>query len=365
MNNYKIPDLKTAVSVLKLKAATVAFLISDGGSGLWSTFTAAIPDMKTFVQNGGILTISVGGASGPYIQDTMTTTEIVSCLAGVLQETGCRRLDFDIEGASLTNIANIDILNKAITQLQIQFTNLFISYTIPVGQPQWGSITSDGLALINNIIKNGVINYTINGMLMDVYAGTSTNWSTMSINIVENMKTQLQVLLPNKTSKQIYGMIGGTFMSGLQDDGSTFKVSDAIVFANYAKTNGLASIGFWALQRDQIGSGSLAIYNGINTSDYQFYNAINSIITTGGSSVITTGGSSVITTGGNSIITTGGSSIITTGGNSIQSWNVGVKYTIGTYVTYNNHTYECIYNNTSILSWAPGIYTQALWKLIN
>ena len=50
---YKIPDLKTAVQKLGLRAATQAFLISDGTpTGIFPAFTDSIPDMQQFVKSG-------------------------------------------------------------------------------------------------------------------------------------------------------------------------------------------------------------------------------------------------------------------------------------------------------------------------
>jgi chitin-binding protein len=33
-------------------------------------------------------------------------------------------------------------------------------------------------------------------------------------------------------------------------------------------------------------------------------------------------------------------------------------------VLYNNKKYKCIQSHTSIVSWEPSIYTQALWSLL-
>jgi len=275
-SSYKIPDFKTA-SALGVKNAVAAFLISNGSTGIWDAFLQSIPDMKQFIDQGNNLAISVGGANGPFLQNTQTQVQIVSNLTFVLNKTGCRHLDFDIEGASITETDNLDKLNKAIVQLQNQFPNLIVSYTLPVAQPRWGSITQDGLNLIKNAINNGVKNIKITGMLMDIYL-QGIDWSTMAINIMENIKSQITPLFPQKSDSELYNMLSGCPMTGVQDDQSIFSVSDAKILAKYAVEKGLYSINYWALQRDQIGSGSLAIYNGTNKSSYEYYNAFASIL---------------------------------------------------------------------------------------
>ena len=46
-------------------------------------------------------------------------------------------------------------------------------------------------------------------------------------------------------------------------------------------------------------------------------------------------------------------------------WGLGITYLIGTIVSYQGNTYKCLTAHTSIISWAPGIYTGALWFLIS
>lgn len=274
--DYKIPTLAAARKTLNLQAATSAFVISNGGSGLWTSVTDAIPDMTAFVKAGGFLIISVGGANGPWIQDTMTEDQMVSNLASVLTLTGSRALDFDLEGSAVDS-PKIDVLNKAIAILQKQFPGLYVSYTLPIGQPQWGAIQASGLAILQNAISNGVNVSLVNGMLMDLGLQT-VNWGVMSVSMVENMKTQISSLFPSKNDKELYGMLGAIFMSHQNDDGTIFSITDAKVLAEYAKAKGLGLISYWALQRDQVGTGSLAVYNNGSTVDYEYYNTIRSIL---------------------------------------------------------------------------------------
>lgn len=413
--DYKIPDLKAGVQKVGLKAATMAFLISDGTpTGVWSGFTQVIPDIIEFIKGGGILTISVGGANGPFIQQIMTQEAIVNSLASILKQTGCNRLDFDIEGGAITDTTNIDKLNKSIVQLQNKFSNLIISYTLPVGQPLWGgSLDQNGMNVINNAVKNGVKSFIVNGMCMDIGI-SSMNWSTMTIGIIESMKTQLKTIFPQKNDSELYAMIGSTPMTGIQDDSSKFTIEDAKNIAKYAVQKGLGFIGFWALQRDQKGSSNLALYNGTNTFDFEYYDAFATIlgyptstnkninvqlptvpvtkplnpivpITKPVVPVISSNWSPNSNYNINSKVICNGkeyicmmnhtSSVLCAPGFSVWNlvsqepvkniyWENGINYIIGQQVIYNGIKYKCISSHKSIETWMPGQFTTSLWQQI-
>jgi hypothetical protein len=60
-------------------------------------------------------------------------------------------------------------------------------------------------------------------------------------------------------------------MIGYNDDYTIFSLEDAQQVASYAVPKGVGLLSFWAMQRDQIGSGSLALYSGANKTDFEFY----------------------------------------------------------------------------------------------
>ena len=46
-------------------------------------------------------------------------------------------------------------------------------------------------------------------------------------------------------------------------------------------------------------------------------------------------------------------------------WEVNVQYTTDTYVTYQGDTYRCVTTHTSMPTFAPGEFTQALWTKVS
>ena len=49
---------------------------------------------------------------------------------------------------------------------------------------------------------------------------------------------------------------------------------------------------------------------------------------------------------------------------SVNNWMPNKSYTIGQVVLYAGSQYKCIQAHTSIVTWEPSIYTQALWTKI-
>ena len=49
---------------------------------------------------------------------------------------------------------------------------------------------------------------------------------------------------------------------------------------------------------------------------------------------------------------------------SIPNWAPNTLYSTGQIVVYNNEKYSCVQGHSSIITWEPSIYTQALWKRI-
>lgn len=111
----------------------------------------------------------------------------------------------------------------------------------------------------------------VNIMTMDYgYQISGKTFGDLAIMSSEKTLAQLKPLLPGASTSQLYGLIGITPMIGKNDDGVVFQVSDASQVAAYAKQKGIAMLSFWAMQRDQVGTGSLGVYSGVNQSDDQF-----------------------------------------------------------------------------------------------
>ena len=226
-----------------------------------------LPHIIEFIENNGTLTLSIGGIDGPFIQETMTQIQILTFLSTLITETECYRLDFTIEENELLEIHNIDKLNKSIFQLQQNSkNNIYISYTIPISRPEWNSINNNGISFINNIVSNGIKDFTINAMLMNLYIKPIDNNIIVNydwIKIIESMKLQLLSIFPNKNEQEIYNMIGVCPLIKQQDDNYIFDIIDIKNITDYALKNNLNLLSYLTLQRD---------------NNYEYYDTITDIL---------------------------------------------------------------------------------------
>jgi chitinase len=280
VNSYKIPTLVDGYKKIGLSAATFAFVTSDGGQNFSGAVQENMQDMIDFVKLGGHLIISCGGASSPWIEATMSVDRMVELLTDLFKKTGAKGLDLDVEGTALHNTSDVDKLNKAVAQVQKNIPGLYVSYTIPVGDPQWESIEGPAQSLLGNAIKNGVNINVVNMMLMDLYGDYTKRprWGDLAIQICENAKNTLKRIFSDRSDGEIYRTMGLCPMLGIQDDLSVFGVEDARILARYAKEKNVGLYSGWAMQRDQIGNVDLNLHSKVNTVDFEFYNAVKEIL---------------------------------------------------------------------------------------
>jgi hypothetical protein len=218
-------------------------------------------DIAAIQARGGNVIPSFGG----YTADTTDTELADSCtsvpaIAGVYESLittyHVSRIDLDVEGDSLTNTAGINRRNEAIAlaegwaaahHRQIQF-----SYTLPTFPT---GLTSSGLAVLQNAVADGARIATVNLLTFDYYLGTEQDMLTDTKTAAAGLFSQLQTLYPAATARQLWHMIGVTEMPGIDDFGTdeTFSTADAPALLRWAERQGIGTLSFWALQRDNGG----------------------------------------------------------------------------------------------------------------
>lgn len=362
---YAIKDLKEAVQKVGLKSATAAFVIG-GNNGLWDQVTQSIPDMKAFVEKGGFLIISSGGMSSPFLEDTVDENKHFEILSQLLKDTGCRALDFDVEGATLENFEMNKRRNKTIRRLQQAFPGLYVSYTLPVTLPEWGPLSAAAVKLLQNAVEEGVVVNTVNAMVMDLYQQMKKSWGQMAIDILEAMKTQIKPIFPNKTEQELYKMIGATPMIGKNDDNTVFGLEDARILTEWAVSKNIGLMSFWALQRDQQSQGALGISTQIPQKDFDFYNIFKKVENAKpqpspspapAPKPLPTPSPSPVPTPAPAPIPKPLPVPVPT---SSDTWKIGTNYKANDVVNYNGKYFKCIIPHMSQESWSPGNLS-ALW----
>ncbi|WP_067136084.1 glycosyl hydrolase family 18 protein [Microtetraspora malaysiensis] len=223
-----------------------------------STFGASITKIRNA---GGDVIPSFGGYTatntGTEIADSCTNVDsIAAVFQSVINTYGATRIDLDIEDNSLTNSAGIDRRNKAIKLTQdwaaANGKTIEFSYTLPTTTH---GLADSGLAVLRNAKTNNAKVDIVNIMTFDYYDGANHNMANDTQTATTGLHDQLATLYPDKTSAQIWNMIGVIEMIGIDDYGpaETFTTADAAPVLNWATSKGLAMISFWALQRDNGG----------------------------------------------------------------------------------------------------------------
>ncbi len=239
---YKIDGLQSAKNNLNHNNFISCFVISDGTNNFHPNVTSSINDLKAYTQSGGKLIISFGGASGPFLENTMSEDRQFELMYNLLLDTNCRAIDFDVEGAEIMMVDSMNQRNKVILRLLEKFPDLWISFTLAVGAPsQWdkGGLPLAGINFVKKLISDYVPFNVINCMLMDTYSAlpAGKTWGMVYQEIMESVYSQLSVLMPNKTSSEIYNMLGLCPMIGLQDDNTTCTTQDADLLSKWAAKN--------------------------------------------------------------------------------------------------------------------------------
>jgi hypothetical protein len=253
----------------------------DGDTSEPLTSASFGSDISSLQASGGNVIPSFGGESadnsGTDIADSCTNVNsIAQVYENVITTYNVPRIDLDIEGDSLTNTAGIQRRNEAVAQVEswaaANGRSIQFSYTMP-GTPT--GMDSQEESIISNAISVGAAVSVVNLMTFDYYIGTTQEMATDTESAGADLHSQLQSLYPSDSSAQLWSMIGVTEMPGIDDYGSaeTFSEADATAVLNWAKSNGISTLSFWALQRDNGGCPGTAgsdTCSGISQSTWYF-----------------------------------------------------------------------------------------------
>lgn len=278
---YPFKDLVDLRAQTAIAGVTLAFVLSDGGCSATQDIQQHQADVDAFVAAGGKLKASFGGAAGTYLENACPDApSLAAAIGAFVDQTGIHDLDFDVEQWQATTPEINAKRSEALAMVQAQ-KGVKIAFTLPSiphdeanGIP--GGVPADSLAVVASALSAGVAISHVNLMTMDFYGnyGDKT-MAEKSISAVVDCKAQLQTVIPGLTDAEAFAMLGATPMIGVNDDpAEVFSLDDAAALASFAKQNHLGLIAFWAIHRDQPGSGSLGIYSMAQDSVYAFHQAL-------------------------------------------------------------------------------------------
>jgi hypothetical protein len=218
-------------------------------------------DIAAIQASGGNVIPSFGG----YTADTTDTELADSCtsvpaIAAVYESLittyHVSRIDLDVEGDSVTNTAGINRRNEAIALTEAwaaaHHQSIQFSYTLPTFPT---GLPPAELAVLQNAVADGARISTVNLLTFDYYIGTVQDMLADTETAAAGLFSQLQTLYPYATARQLWHMIGVTEMPGIDDYGpdETFTTADAPALLHWAERQGIGTLSFWALQRDNGG----------------------------------------------------------------------------------------------------------------
>ncbi len=262
MLEYPTPSLSGIATATGQQYFTMAFITASGGcQASWAghynmSDNFEVSDVAALRAQGGDVIMSFGGAAGTELALACSSVATLQAqYQAVIDEYSLTRLDFDVEGSALGDSASIDRRNKAIAALQAAATaagkSLFVQFTLPVLPT---GLTSQGVALLQNAVANGVNIGIVNVMAMDY--GKSYDPNQMGAYAADAMNAaiaQVETLYgASKTDAQVRAMIGVTPMIGLNDvSPEVFTLSDASTLLSAAQSGGIGFLSFWSTGRDQ------------------------------------------------------------------------------------------------------------------
>jgi hypothetical protein len=218
-------------------------------------------DIASIQAAGGNVVPSFGGYSadstGTDIADSCTSvSKIAAVYEKVITTYNVPRIDLDIESDSLTDTAGINRRNEAVAQVEswaaANGRSIQFSYTMPSTTT---GLTSAEEGILQNAVADGATVGVVNLMTFDYYIGTKQNMLADTESAASDAVGQLQAIYPSKSTSQLWALLGVTEMPGIDDYGpdETFTKADAPALLTWAENQGISTLTFWALQRDNGG----------------------------------------------------------------------------------------------------------------
>ncbi|HEV2344770.1 MAG TPA: carbohydrate binding domain-containing protein [Actinocrinis sp.] len=267
------PTLAQIEQATGQKTFTLAFVLGDTsacdpswGGTISLTDSRIIGEINDLRALGGDVAVSFGGAQGPYLETTCTSSaQLAAAYEKVVDTLKITHIDFDVEAST-----NTDMVNTAIAQVQHDRPGTVVSYTLEVQAATYGLTPALGVQVLQNAVSHGVQVGIVNPMTMDF--APNGDWGTSVIEAAQSTEGQMATIWPSLSSAQLYAMLGVTPMIGDNDTGPVFTIADAQQLLSFAQANHIGRLAFWSEGRDNGGcSGGVSpTCSGISQSAFQF-----------------------------------------------------------------------------------------------
>jgi Carbohydrate binding domain/Fibronectin type III domain len=268
------PSMSTVMSATGIKQFTMAFMLSGGGcTPAWDSsrpLTGGVDQqaINEIRAGGGDVEISFGGWQGNKLGPNCSSP---SALAGAIQQVvnayNLKYIDFDIENTDEfeSEVVQDRILNalKTVKANNPGITTIVTFGTSTTGPTYWGTrLINQAAALGANIDVFTIMPFDFGGGA-DMYGNT--------VNAANGLKNALKTAF-GWTDAQAYAHVGISGMNGLSDQQEQTTTAIWTNIRNWANTNHIARLAFWAVNRDRgcPGGGVVSNCSGISQSDWAF-----------------------------------------------------------------------------------------------
>ncbi|WP_435105513.1 carbohydrate-binding protein [Arhodomonas sp. AD133] len=213
--------------------------------------------------------VSTGGATAGYLTDMSgTPDEIAAKFVAFIEDWGFEFIDVDFEGSYVENPAQVDRMVAIMRAVRERLPGHPITLTVPsYGGDQGLSESVVGMA--ERLYDAGALD-AVTAMSFDYYGLNRDVRQAARVSVGKLAKRLTGECTRTVASEcardfdqfpEARGLYGIITMIGEADDGDVTTVAEQRELTRFAKNNGLYSIGFWALNRDQGAgcSGGLAV----------------------------------------------------------------------------------------------------------
>ena len=242
-------DMAADQSASGLKNYTLAFLTSKSGCTLqWEdggdsvgAFSSQINAVKSA---GGNVIISFGGAGSNELAQTCTSvSSLTAAYQQVVSTYGITRLDFDIEGDTLSDGGANQRRDQALAALQQADPSVQVDFTVAVDPD---GMESDVTTLLDDAQSAGVNTTAVNLMTMDFGDGENAlNDAESAANAAEKQFASIY----GGSAAQNWARMGLTPIAGQNDDDENFSQSDASTLESFAAGKGVQELAFWEVDQ--------------------------------------------------------------------------------------------------------------------
>ncbi|MFK4083901.1 cellulose binding domain-containing protein [Kribbella sp. NPDC020789] len=267
------PSPQTVMNATGIKWFTMAFILSSGGCNpAWdgarplqgSADANAIAQIRAA---GGDIIPSIGGWSGNKLGPNCSTPEaLAGAYQTVINAYGLKAIDIDIENSD--EFENEAVQDRILNALKIVKQNNPGIQTILT----FGTSTTGPNYYGNRLIERSqALGANIDIFTLMPFDFGSSNVYNDTVGASTGLNNKLKSVF-GWTTAQAYAHQGISGMNGLSDQQEMTTTATWQNITNWAKSNGLARLAFWSVNRDRgcAGGGVVSNCSGIAQPDWEF-----------------------------------------------------------------------------------------------